>query len=84
MNINDIEKELEDFQFVQHKMSAEGFHYCFASYSSFDDIKDENFHKLRLTYLEAAKKLEYYVNAKVNELTDAAEEALNNLLDSQE
>lgn len=84
MNINDIEKELEDFQFVQHKIGDEGFHYCFANYSSFDNIKDENFHKARLAYLEAAKKLENYVNAKVDELSDAAEEALNNLLDSQE
>ena len=48
-------------------MDAEGFHYCFESYSHFDEIKDERFHELRLAYLKAAKELEDYVNQKAED-----------------
>lgn len=59
---------LEDYQMVQYRMEAEGFHYCFNNYSSFEEIKDEEFHKLRLKYLKSAKKLKKYVNNKVEQL----------------
>ena len=59
---------LEEFQNVQYRMDAEGFHYCFYSYSQFQDIKDEEFHRLRKAYLEAAEKLEKYVENKIEEL----------------
>lgn len=39
----------------------EGFDYTFRYYSSFDDIKDPKFHKLRLAYEEAAKALSDYI-----------------------
>lgn len=61
---------LEDYQMVQYRMGAEGFHYCFKHYSSFEEIEDEYFHKLRLEYLNSAKKLEEYVNNKVEQLTE--------------
>lgn len=84
MNINDIEKRLELFEDVQYRMGAEGFHYCFECYSSFTDIKDKKFHKLRLAYLTVAKDLENYVNDVVDKLTDQHDELLTNLLDSEE
>lgn len=59
---------LEDYQMVQYRMEAEGFHYCFNSYSSFEEIEDEEFHKLRLKYLKSAKKLKKYINNKVEQL----------------
>lgn len=52
----------EDFRYVQCKISDEGFHYCFESYSNFEDIKDEKFHQLRLAYLKSAKELENYID----------------------
>ena len=61
---------LEDYQMVKYRMKAEGFHYCFKHYSSFKEIEDEEFHKLRLKYLKSAKKLEEYVNNKVEQLEE--------------
>jgi hypothetical protein len=61
------EEERENFENVQYRMDAEGFHYCFDSYSDFNEIKDEEFHKLRLNYLESAKLLREYVDKKLTE-----------------
>lgn len=63
-------EEKEDWEMVAYRMKAEGFHYCFESYSSFENIKDESFHELRKSYLQAAKLLKDYVNAKVEEEVD--------------
>ena len=52
---------LEDFADLRSRMNQEGFHYCFKQYSSFKEIDDQEFHKLRKEYLSAAEKLEKYV-----------------------
>ena len=57
----------EYFQNVRYRIKEEGFHYCFAHYSRWPEIKDEKFHQLREAYLQAAKKLEEYVLEKVKE-----------------
>ena len=44
-------EEKEEWEYVYIKMIDEGFHYCFKHYSSFEDIKDEEFHRLRTNYL---------------------------------
>jgi RecG-like helicase len=62
--------EKEIWENVQYRMDAEGFHYCFKYYSSFEEIKDENFHKLIKEYLEISDKMEEYVNQKLNEEVD--------------
>lgn len=69
-NMEDKHEELENFEMVQYRMVAEGFHYCFKHYSSFTEIKDEEFHKLRMDYIESAKKLKNYIINKVEELRD--------------
>jgi sugar phosphate isomerase/epimerase len=51
-----------DIDYVRSKISNEGFTYTFHGYSDFLDIKDEEFHKLRKEYIEAAKKLAQYLN----------------------
>jgi hypothetical protein len=58
-------EELEDWQMVQYRMGNEGIDYCFEHYSSFEEIKDEEFHKLRLEFLESMKKIREYVNDKI-------------------
>ncbi len=58
-------EELEDWQMVQYRMGNEGIDYCFEHYSSFEEIKDEEFHKLRLEFLESIKKIREYVNNKI-------------------
>jgi hypothetical protein len=67
-------EEKEEWEMVRYRMDAEGFHYCFKHYSSFEEIKDEEFHKLRKKYLEISKELEEYVNNKCEEEVDEDDE----------
>jgi len=60
-------EEKEEWEYVYYKMMDEGFHYCFKHYSSFEDIKDEEFHRLRTNYLKSANDLEEYIKNKYNE-----------------
>ena len=64
----DNEKKLEDFKNVQYRMNAEGFHYCFESYSDFEEIEDKEFHKLRKYYLQYANLLKDYVEKTIERL----------------
>jgi len=57
-------QEAEDWVFLHSKMEQEGFHYCFKHYSNFEEIEDEEFHKLRNQYLEIADQLKKYVEDK--------------------
>jgi hypothetical protein len=61
-------EELENWENVKYRMREEGFDYCFRHYSSFDEIKDVDFHNLRLQYIAFADKLEEYIKEKVNVL----------------
>lgn len=47
--------------YVADIIDCEGFEYAFVHYSNFDDVKDEEFHKLRLAFIEARKKLQEYI-----------------------
>lgn len=58
-------EELENFEYVKVKIKEEGFDYCFKHYSSFEEIQDEKFHKLRKQYLEISNELEQYVHDKI-------------------
>ena len=60
------EEELEDWQMVHYRMDNEGIDYCFEHYSSFEEIKDEEFHKLRLEFLSGMKKIREYVKNKID------------------
>ena len=59
--------ELENWERVQYRMDEEGFDYCFESYSRWDEIKDEEFHRLRLGFLQHMKELREYIDSKVEE-----------------
>jgi hypothetical protein len=59
--------ELENWQSVQYRMEKEGFDYCFISYSDWDEIKDEEFHRLKLGFLQSMKELREYIDSKVEE-----------------
>jgi hypothetical protein len=59
------EEELENWEMVRYRMDNEGIDYCFEKYSSFEEIKDEEFHKLRLEFLESMKKIREYVANKI-------------------
>lgn len=55
----------KELDYVRSKVENEGFHYCFTCYSDFPEIKDEAFHKLRETYVEAAQQLADYLGVDV-------------------
>jgi hypothetical protein len=55
------EEELENWEAVRYRMDNEGIDYCFESYSRFEEIKDEEFHKLRLKFLSSMFKIREYV-----------------------
>lgn len=59
------EEELEDWQMVQYRMDNEGLEYCFKHYSSFEEIKDEEFHKLRKELLESMEKMRTFVEERI-------------------
>lgn len=63
-------EEKENYENVEYRMVAEGFHYCFVSYSDFPEIKDEKFHQLRKAYIKAAEELRNYVASKVEEIEE--------------
>ena len=57
-------KEQDEWNAVRYRMDNEGIDYCFEHYSSFEEIKDEKFHELRLQFLKSLKEIQNYVNEK--------------------
>ena len=57
-------EEQDEWNMVQYRMDNEGIDYCFEHYSSFEEIKDEKFHELRLQFLKSLKEIQNYVNEK--------------------
>lgn len=54
----------KEYKYVLDCIEYEGFDYAFTSYSHFDEIKDEEFHRLRNAYLDAREALSEYVGAE--------------------
>ena len=73
-NIKEIEDNLDNLRDVQYRMGNEGIDYCFEHYSSFDEIEDEEFHKLRNELLESMKKMRSYVENKIETLSEQIDE----------
>jgi hypothetical protein len=59
------EEELENWESVKYRMKEEGIEYCFKHYSTFEEIEDEEFHKLRLELLNTMEKIHDYVSNKI-------------------
>lgn len=60
-----MSNNLEDWESVKYRMENEGIDYCFESYSNWDEIKDEEFHRLRLGFLQYMKEIREYVDKKI-------------------
>ena len=58
---------LEDWKAVNYRMREEGIDYCFEHYSNWDEIQDDEFHRLRLGFLQYMKEIREYVNKKIEE-----------------
>lgn len=54
--LTDKEKDI-----ICSAIDSEGFAYAFADYSNFDEVKDEEFHRLRREFIDAYNKLNDYV-----------------------
>ena len=72
--LKELEDELDNFRAVQYRMDDEGIDYCFEKYSSFEEIEDEEFHKLRLEFLDSMKKIRSYVENKVEDLSSQVDD----------
>ena len=68
--IEKLDNQLEELEMVRYRMESEGFHYCFKHYSSFQEVEDMEFHRLRKKYLDVSEQLENYVSNKIEELND--------------
>ena len=73
-NIKQLEESLDNFRSVQYRIGNEGIDYCFEHYSSFEEIEDEEFHKLRLEFLESMRKLKSYVENKIEDLSSQVDD----------
>ena len=51
----------KEFTYVLDTIENEGFEYAFVDYSGFEQIEDEEFHKLREAYLDAREILADYI-----------------------
>lgn len=58
---------IEDWQNVQYRIDAEGFAYCFDGYSNWEEIQDQEFHRLRKEFLRTMEELRNYVDNKANQ-----------------
>ena len=59
------EEEFDNWEMVDYRIRNEGIDYTFEHYSRFEEIKDDEFHKLRLEFLESIKKIREYVKSKI-------------------
>ena len=62
--------ELDQWKMVQYRIDDEGMEYCFRHYSSFSEIKDEEFHTLRLKLIELMETMDIFVANKIVEIED--------------
>jgi hypothetical protein len=67
-------EEQDEWNAVRYRMDNEGIDYCFEHYSSFEEIKDEKFHELRLQFLKSLKEIQNYVNEKCQEEVEKDDE----------
>ncbi len=47
--------------YVIETIECEGFDYAFTGYSNFEEVQDEEFHRLRKEYLQARMNLANYI-----------------------
>jgi len=52
----------KDLDYIRETVECEGFDYAFVNYSHFEEVKDEEFHKLREAFLEARTELCEFLN----------------------
>ena len=69
-----LEEELEKFQNVIYRIESEGVGYAFKHYSTFEEIEDKEFHKLRKYLIEHIDLMDFYLKKRINGLEEKIEE----------
>lgn len=57
----------QTLDYVKGVIDNEGFDYAFMDYSEFEDVKDEEFHRLRRAYKLAHRQLMKYIETNSGE-----------------
>lgn len=70
MTEDQLRDELDQWEMVRYRMDDEGMEYCFRHYSSFSEIKDEEFHTLRNKLIVLMETMEIFVANKIVEIED--------------
>lgn len=60
-----MERDRTTLDYVGECCDSKGFPFAFTDYSDFLEVKDEEFHRLRIAYLEAGKALAAYLGVEV-------------------
>jgi hypothetical protein len=60
-------KKVNHFNTLMDVINDDGFEYAFESYSNWEEIKDEQFHTLRLNFLHAMQELSDYVDGHADD-----------------
>jgi len=69
-----LEEELEKYQNVIYRIESEGVGYTFKRYSTFEEIEDEEFHKLRKYLIQHIDLMDFYLKKRINGLEKKIEE----------
>jgi len=70
MTEDQLRDELDNWERVRYRMEEEGMEYCFRHYSSFPEVKDEEFHLKREKLVALMNEIEQYVEDKITEVED--------------
>lgn len=73
MGIEDLEDEMDNWTNVSYRIQNEGVDYCFKHYSRFEEIKDEEFHTLRLELISKMNLMNEMVKNKIEDLATKIE-----------
>lgn len=73
MDNEKLEQELDNWYNVDYRMDNEGLEYCFKQYSSFEEIEDEEFHKMRLSLISQMDAIRMFVKKRIEEIENKLE-----------
>lgn len=68
--MGDINEELEKYQKVVYRIENEGMAYAFKHYSTFEEIEDKEFHKLRKYLIQHIDLMDLYLKKTINDLEE--------------
>ena len=69
-----LKEELEKYQDVVYRIESEGVGYTFKKYSTFEEIEDKEFHKLRKYLIEHIDLMDFYLKKRIDGLEKKIEE----------